>query len=244
MPRTYDAEFRRRVVELVWAGRPVRVVAAELELLPSCPAMSGHQAPHRPGRRRFRQAARSSWGWPRSASAVSGSAPPAKSLPGTIGPGSVRRTGMASAPPTKSEPTGMVSCRIGLVVRVCVGMQCNSKRYIEGDAVGAASPAPIPASQATRSIRIAPRWVLNPPPLESKATAARSAPASRRVRFLICQGPGSLRRHWRGPAGRRVRSQPPSPRPRITPSPGPASRAGQARRPGRRRRPSHPRSRR
>ena len=32
MPRTYDAEFRRRVVELVWAGRPVRVVAAELGL--------------------------------------------------------------------------------------------------------------------------------------------------------------------------------------------------------------------
>ena len=48
MPRTYDAEFRRRVVELVWAGRPVRVVAAELELLPSCPAMSGHQAPPPP----------------------------------------------------------------------------------------------------------------------------------------------------------------------------------------------------
>ena len=163
---------------------------------------------------------------------------------GTIGPGSVRRTGMASAPPTKSEPTGMASCRIGLVVRLCVGMQCNSKRYIEGDAVGAASPAPIPDTQATRSIRTAPRWVLNQPPLESKATLARSAPASRRVRFLICQGPGSLRRHWRGPAGRRVRSQPPWPRPRITPSPGPASRAGPARRPGRRRRPSHPRSRR
>ena len=32
MPRTYDAEFRRRVVELVRAGRPVRVVAAELGL--------------------------------------------------------------------------------------------------------------------------------------------------------------------------------------------------------------------
>ena len=32
MPRTYDAEFRRRVVELVQAGRPVRVIAAELEL--------------------------------------------------------------------------------------------------------------------------------------------------------------------------------------------------------------------
>jgi transposase-like protein len=30
VPRTYDAEFRRRVVELVRAGRPVRVVAAEL----------------------------------------------------------------------------------------------------------------------------------------------------------------------------------------------------------------------
>ena len=30
MPRTYDAEFRRRVLELVRAGRPVRVVAAEL----------------------------------------------------------------------------------------------------------------------------------------------------------------------------------------------------------------------
>ena len=32
MPRTYDPEFRRRVVELVRAGRPVRAVAAELGL--------------------------------------------------------------------------------------------------------------------------------------------------------------------------------------------------------------------
>jgi transposase len=32
VPRTYDAEFRQRVVELVRAGRPVRVVAAELGL--------------------------------------------------------------------------------------------------------------------------------------------------------------------------------------------------------------------
>jgi transposase-like protein len=32
VPRTYDAEFRRRVVELVQAGRPVRVVAVELGL--------------------------------------------------------------------------------------------------------------------------------------------------------------------------------------------------------------------
>ena len=32
MPRTYDPEFRRRVVELVQAGRPVRVIAAELGL--------------------------------------------------------------------------------------------------------------------------------------------------------------------------------------------------------------------
>ena len=32
MPRTYDAEFRRRVVELVRAGRPVRAVAVELGL--------------------------------------------------------------------------------------------------------------------------------------------------------------------------------------------------------------------
>ena len=32
MPRTYDPEFRRRVVELVQTGRPVRVVAAELGL--------------------------------------------------------------------------------------------------------------------------------------------------------------------------------------------------------------------
>jgi hypothetical protein len=32
VPRTYDPEFRRRVVEFVWAGRPVRVVAAELGL--------------------------------------------------------------------------------------------------------------------------------------------------------------------------------------------------------------------
>src|SRR5512132_4274043 len=89
---------------------------------------------------RFPQATRSSLGWPRSASAVSGSVPPAKSLPGTIGPGSVGRTGMALVPPTKSEPTGMASCRIGLVVRVCVGMQWNSKLWIEGNAVGAASP--------------------------------------------------------------------------------------------------------
>ena len=32
MPRTYDGEFRRRVLELVRAGRPVPVVAAELGL--------------------------------------------------------------------------------------------------------------------------------------------------------------------------------------------------------------------
>jgi transposase len=32
VPRTYDAEFRRRVLELVRAGRPVRLVAAELGL--------------------------------------------------------------------------------------------------------------------------------------------------------------------------------------------------------------------
>jgi transposase len=32
VPRTYDPEFRRRVVELVRAGRPPRVVAAELGL--------------------------------------------------------------------------------------------------------------------------------------------------------------------------------------------------------------------
>ena len=32
MPRTYDPEFRRRVVELARAGRPVRVIAAELGL--------------------------------------------------------------------------------------------------------------------------------------------------------------------------------------------------------------------
>jgi transposase-like protein len=32
VPRTYDAEFRRRVLELVQAGRPVRLVAAELGL--------------------------------------------------------------------------------------------------------------------------------------------------------------------------------------------------------------------
>ena len=30
MPRTYDADFLRRVVELVRAGRPVRIVAVEL----------------------------------------------------------------------------------------------------------------------------------------------------------------------------------------------------------------------
>jgi hypothetical protein len=32
VPRTYDAEFRRRVLDLVRASRPVEVVAAELEL--------------------------------------------------------------------------------------------------------------------------------------------------------------------------------------------------------------------
>jgi transposase-like protein len=32
VPRTYDPEFRRRVLELVRAGRPVRVVAEELGL--------------------------------------------------------------------------------------------------------------------------------------------------------------------------------------------------------------------
>jgi transposase-like protein len=32
MPRTYDAEFRPRVLELVRAGRSVRLVAAELGL--------------------------------------------------------------------------------------------------------------------------------------------------------------------------------------------------------------------
>ena len=32
MPRTYDPEFRRRVLELVRAGRPVRVVAVQLGL--------------------------------------------------------------------------------------------------------------------------------------------------------------------------------------------------------------------
>ena len=79
-----------------------------------------HPPPRLP---RFRQAARFLLGWPRFTSAVRGSAPPAKSLPGTIGPGSPGWTGMASAPPTKSEPTGGASCRIGLVVCVGVGMQ-------------------------------------------------------------------------------------------------------------------------
>jgi transposase-like protein len=32
LPRSYDPEFRRRVLDLVRAGRPVRVVAAELGL--------------------------------------------------------------------------------------------------------------------------------------------------------------------------------------------------------------------
>jgi transposase-like protein len=32
VPRTCDPEFRRRVLELVQAGRPVRVIAAELGL--------------------------------------------------------------------------------------------------------------------------------------------------------------------------------------------------------------------
>ena len=35
MPRTYDPQFRRRVVELVRAGRPVRLVAEELGLAPA-----------------------------------------------------------------------------------------------------------------------------------------------------------------------------------------------------------------
>jgi putative transposase len=35
VPRTYDPEFRRRVVELVRAGRPVRLVAEELGLAPA-----------------------------------------------------------------------------------------------------------------------------------------------------------------------------------------------------------------
>jgi hypothetical protein len=33
VPRTYDPEFRRRVVELVQASRPARVAAAELDLI-------------------------------------------------------------------------------------------------------------------------------------------------------------------------------------------------------------------
>jgi transposase-like protein len=32
LPRTYDPEFRRRVIDLIKAGRPVRVVATELGL--------------------------------------------------------------------------------------------------------------------------------------------------------------------------------------------------------------------
>jgi hypothetical protein len=94
----------------------------ELELLARCSARSGRQAPTAPAPR-FRQAARFLLGWPRSTSAVRGSAPPAKSLPGTIGPDSPGSTGIASAPPAKSEPTGGASCRIGLIVCVGVGMQ-------------------------------------------------------------------------------------------------------------------------
>jgi transposase-like protein len=35
VPRTYDPEFRRRALELVRAGMPVRLVAAELGLAPA-----------------------------------------------------------------------------------------------------------------------------------------------------------------------------------------------------------------
>ena len=97
-------------------------------------------------------------GWPRSTSAVRGSAPPAKSLPGNAGPGSAARTGMASAPPTKSEPTGM-SCRIGLVVSVCVGI-LRKLQTMAGEVWLGGIASAIPDLHRTRSVRIALRSAL------------------------------------------------------------------------------------
>jgi hypothetical protein len=53
VPRTYDAEFRRRVLELVRAGRPVRVVAAELGLAEATAKLfeEGCAQSHLPGHR-------------------------------------------------------------------------------------------------------------------------------------------------------------------------------------------------
>ena len=48
MPRTYDAEFRRRVLELVRAGQPVLVVAAELGLAQATVYRRKAPRPHRP----------------------------------------------------------------------------------------------------------------------------------------------------------------------------------------------------
>ena len=50
MPRTYDPEFRQRVVELVRAGRPVPVVAAELGLAQATAYRVEGPGPYRPWR--------------------------------------------------------------------------------------------------------------------------------------------------------------------------------------------------
>jgi hypothetical protein len=68
------------------------------------------------------QAARSSSGPSRTTSAVSGTVPPPKSLPGMGWPGMAGFTGRASAPPMKSLPTGVESSRMVLPVNVGVSM--------------------------------------------------------------------------------------------------------------------------
>lgn len=60
------------------------------------------------------------------ASAVSGVAPPAKSLPGTTWPGAPGLAGSGSAPPTKSVPIGLASSGMRLVKRADSGMPCHS----------------------------------------------------------------------------------------------------------------------
>ena len=93
-------------------------------------------------------------------------------------------------------------------------------------------------AQATQPMRILPRWVCDQPPLESTGRRSPIGSTTWTCAFLMCQGPGSLHRHWRGPAGRCVRSRPPWPQPRTAPRPGPAWPEGPGHRPGRRRRPS------
>jgi transposase len=89
----------------------------------------------------------------------------------------------------------------------------------EGSAVGAAAPAPIRDSQATRPICIAPRWVLNQPPLESNGR-----PSPIRSNALTCAVAHVPRARLASSplastAGRRVRTRPPWPRPRTAPGP-------------------------